>query len=370
MWYPLIINDQFFAEIDSVALDSHREHGYLCLRGLVVEATLDAMREGWSGIVTRYAAELKVEADQYLGVISQWRDLWKEDRLFAEVLREILAPVAAASLELPGARLLHDHFIRKDGGGSNGVIPWHQDSMFWPVDRTGLSTWLALDPAQIDQGCLQVIAGSHLWPSDDPVDFMRDERDMAEHPVTWLPALPGDLVVLNSKTWHRSDAVQGATQRLAHIALWVPEQSGYAPSLADWHPLNNQIHVKEGELLNEDEFPVYGRRSMSTGSSQENAHSGVRRHSGMFNARARVEAAVRKELGLEGHLGELLSDQAARATLARRLESRGELPQEQASGLVDDVWISAVAYERHRSRNVFNDAYARWAAYWGTETNA
>lgn len=360
-----MINERFFDALNTEAIDSYRQQGYLCLRGQIPKDILGTIRERWDSMSRSYAAALDVETARYLKVISQWRDLWKADPFFGEILEEYLAPIASASLELPGARLLHDHFIRKDGNGSNGVIPWHQDSMFWPVDRTGLSTWLTLDEARLDQGCLQVIAGSHLWPTDTPVDFMQQEQNMTEHTVTWLPAEAGDLVILNSKTWHRSDPVGSAATRLAHIALWVPEQVRYAPELADWHPLNEQISVAPGALLNEDEFPVFGARSLGPGNSQANTHTGVKHHKGMFNARARVEATVTKQLGKDESLGQLLSDCRARSALAKVLHARAELPLEKCQYVVEDVWISAAAYEQNRSRNVFNDAYARWEAHWG-----
>lgn len=359
-----MLNQRFFSELSTEAIDSYRQHGYVCLRGLIPQGVQELIQTRWEQLCADYAADLQVDAGRYLSVISQWRDLWKADPFFGELLATYLAPAAAGALELPGARLLHDHFIRKDGTGSNGVIPWHQDSMFWPVDRTGLSTWLALDSAQINQGCLQVIAGSHLWQTETPVDFMSQEVDMSGQPVTWLPVEAGDVVVLDSKIWHRSDPVDASAKRLAHIALWVPEQTRYAPTLADWHPLNDQISVNEGELLNEDEFPVYGGRSQALGSSQTNAHAGVQQHRGMFNARARVESTVRQQLARGGSLGELLSDPDSRENLSGKLAERGTLRLEQCLHLVDDLWISAAAYEKHRSRNVFNDAYARWDAQW------
>jgi len=362
-----VINERIFETLDNEAIDSYRQLGYLCLRGQIPKDILGTIRERWGSMTCGYAAALGVETMRYLKVISQWRDLWKADPFFREVLEKYLAPIASASLELPGARLLHDHFIRKDANGSNGVIPWHQDSMFWPVDRSGLSTWLTLDTARLEQGCLQVIAGSHRWPTDTPVDFMQQERDMTEHKITWLPAEAGDLIILNSKTWHRSDPVGSSATRLAHIALWVPEQVRYAPELADWHPLNEQIRVAPGALLNEDEFPVFGARSLGFGNSQANVHAGVKRHKGMFNARGRVEATVTGQLGKDESLGRLLSDGKARSTLSKLLKARAELPLEKCQYLVDDVWISAAAYEQHRSRNVFNDAYARWEAHWGAD---
>ena len=38
--------------------------------------------------------------------------------------------------------------------------PWHQDWPYWKGAHK-VSAWIALDPAEVDNGCLRVVAGSH-----------------------------------------------------------------------------------------------------------------------------------------------------------------------------------------------------------------
>ena len=58
--------------------------------------------------------------------------------------------------EWTGMRLLHDHIIAKPAKRASKKIPLHQDTMFWPVDVPGCSTWTALTDAPIDGGCMEV----------------------------------------------------------------------------------------------------------------------------------------------------------------------------------------------------------------------
>jgi hypothetical protein len=51
------------------------------------------------------------------------------------------------------------------------ATPWHEDSYFWQdrfdrMDRIA-TVWLALDPVDRENGCMRVLAGSHLDPSGE-----------------------------------------------------------------------------------------------------------------------------------------------------------------------------------------------------------
>ena len=63
-------------------------------------------------------------------------DLWTHGGAFLNLLdnHEQVRGVAQEGMDWSGVRLLHDHIIAKPAGKTNKKIPWHQDSMFWPVD--------------------------------------------------------------------------------------------------------------------------------------------------------------------------------------------------------------------------------------------
>jgi hypothetical protein len=85
---------------------------------------------------------------------------------YAPELRETVAYRNAASLAqcLLGEDA-HDigmHAIRKpprDGAET----PWHQDEAYWDpaYDHRAISVWLPLQPATLDNGCMQFVPGSH-----------------------------------------------------------------------------------------------------------------------------------------------------------------------------------------------------------------
>jgi ectoine hydroxylase-related dioxygenase (phytanoyl-CoA dioxygenase family) len=41
-------------------------------------------------------------------------------------------------------------------------VAWHQDASYWPLDRSKTVTvWLAIDDADVGNGCMRFLAGSH-----------------------------------------------------------------------------------------------------------------------------------------------------------------------------------------------------------------
>ena len=72
------------------------------------------------------------------------------------------------------------HFFCKMPGDGKAVA-WHQDASYWPLSPSNTVTvWLAIDDADIDNGCMRFIAGSH-WKGH----------------LTYRPSSPEEHNVLN-----------------------------------------------------------------------------------------------------------------------------------------------------------------------------
>ncbi len=107
----------------------------------------------------------------------------------------------------------------------SGEKPWHQDAAYFRGSDPNLmfGVWIALDPATRQNGCMEVIPGSHLpgpvphVPAKDinlctiRLDLVRLDRRVA------LPMEPGDVLVFHSLIHHytapnRSDQRRRALQ--------------------------------------------------------------------------------------------------------------------------------------------------------------
>lgn len=364
------INTISFNQYSSPAHDFYLQHGWVVLKPQLTPTELNEIKAGWLEMIQSFAAEIGCDYALYRRQISQWRDLWKHHSVFHKLLNNpILWKTAAHSFEQENVRLLHDHIICKTPQAGNGEIPWHQDSMFWPVDRTGTSTWMPLDDVSLESGCLEVIDSSHLSGGHSPVDFMSPCFEVSENNVVYqIPAKAGSIVLLHSLTWHRSAPNRSNVTRPAHIVLWVASETRFAPEKADWHPILEHIEVEKNNVLNDNWFPFFGTGKQGTGISFSNNHSGITQQKqgiSMFGARKKVQTQIEALLAKKGTLSELLSDQKIRAVLSNKIlasAQNNDITLSEISDVVDAVWLSATAYERHRSRNVFNSAYAQWWA--------
>ncbi|WP_020576838.1 phytanoyl-CoA dioxygenase family protein [Actinopolymorpha alba] len=127
---------------------------------------------------------------------------------------------------------------------------WHQDEFFIPTrDRSLTATWIALDDATVENGCLWVLPGSHkrgvIYPDREQDDERFDctveafdfpHRDEDAVPVE-IPA--GAAVIFNGYLLHRS--LPNSGRHGFRRALTNHYMS--AESLLPWHRVPDDTHV-------------------------------------------------------------------------------------------------------------------------------
>jgi UDPglucose 6-dehydrogenase len=263
-----------------------------------------------------------------------------------------------------GTRLLHDHIICKPHKGHNDKIPWHQDSMFWPVDSPGVSSWTPFLDVGLDDGCLQVIDMSHLGGCDSPVDFMAKEKDeFPEDAVqVFLPVSKGDTILIHSLTWHRSSPNTGSHDRPVHIGLWVHADSKWRPDLVDWHPVNEHVETEPLARMEGAMFPFFGKIEPLS-SPDEDIHTGTIRHNAisMYDASKIVANQMRLITGVEENLPVILGDKNNIEVIVQEtIKLEFSTSEQIVTEALERLRISFLAYEKHRARNVYNSAYSNW----------
>lgn len=106
-------------------------------------------------------------------------------------------------------------------------LPWHQDA-WTDLDRQPLITiWTALDPATRENGCVEVIPGSHreglVNPEDNSGFLSREQiqarvhRDRVEH----LELDPGEVILMHNWLLHSSDINRSSTSRRAFSVCYM-----------------------------------------------------------------------------------------------------------------------------------------------------
>ncbi len=100
-------------------------------------------------------------------------DLLTDSRIVAYV-RDLLGPDVIG---------WGSHFFCKMPGDGRRVA-WHQDASYWPLSPSRTVTvWLAIDDADVDNGCMRFLAGSHHFGHLTYVQSTPEEHNVLDQTV-------------------------------------------------------------------------------------------------------------------------------------------------------------------------------------------
>lgn len=154
----------------------------------------------------------------------------------------------------------YDQFLAKRPQRSQAVFAWHQDLGYWPTgtpDTRTVTCSLALDDATLENGCLQVVPGSHLEPelrahrpsawSTSPE--LRDEahtltvRLLDSDTVVSLPVPRGGVTVHNERIVHGSPGNRTDGWRRTYVVAHRSRSTvEYERSIGFTHSHNDRIN--------------------------------------------------------------------------------------------------------------------------------
>ncbi|RXZ84107.1 phytanoyl-CoA dioxygenase family protein [Paenibacillaceae bacterium] len=201
--------------------------------------------------------------DQVVQVVNIWMasDAFLQHAGTTKICEEIAQLTQSDTL-----RIWHDQ-VQYKPPITGGPTRWHQDHPAWPIIQPAdlVSAWVALDDATIDNGCMWMVPGSHLWGDqqrfighgDDHLPFHR-HPDLLPEGVD-LTAVPfeikkGQVGYHHCLTWHGAYPNRSERKRRAIAVHYMPGNVRYEPTGS--HPMEPHITVQPGELLSGDAFPI------------------------------------------------------------------------------------------------------------------
>ena len=124
-----------------------------------------------------------------------------------------------ASLSGGNVMLMHQMFWNKQPGGKE--IPWHQDgTVYANQPQINVTAWIALDPATEENGCVELVPGSHRQrfehveaTGDKWFDFEANP-DAIEGKTVSMELEPGEFFLFTESTLHRSSENTSDRRRL------------------------------------------------------------------------------------------------------------------------------------------------------------
>ncbi len=135
----------------------HRE-GYLIVNEPVFgEEKFAALGSHFDDLLTTWQSDRRMRSPEHMDV-PHFLDPKLFEWLFDDAVLDLVEPILG-----PDIALFSSHFICKPAGKGKRV-PWHEDSGYWRgrIDPMEVVTvWLAIDPSRPENGCMQVIPGTH-----------------------------------------------------------------------------------------------------------------------------------------------------------------------------------------------------------------
>lgn len=148
-----------------------KENGYLSGIKILNDKQVDALNEELVRLQRGDKEDRKLfyhyesnESEDPNKVLFHAIGAWRVTQGFHDLIWSSAYRMAAYQLLGQPIRLFHDQLFCKPAK-HGGVVSWHQDFSYWTFTKPmqHLTCWIGLDDANIDNGCLYYIPGSHKW---------------------------------------------------------------------------------------------------------------------------------------------------------------------------------------------------------------
>ena len=153
----------------------------------------------------------------------------------------------------------HSKMIMKDAK-VGGAWAWHQDYGYWYQNGVLFpdltSAFIAVDPATRENGCMQVLSGSHrmgrvehvLTGDQAGADMERVREAQKRLELVYVEMEPGDVLFFHSNLLHRSDQNKSDNPRWAMICCYNAVRND--PYKEAHHPRYTPLHkVPDSAIL-------------------------------------------------------------------------------------------------------------------------
>lgn len=202
----------------------YNERGYVTPDYRLPEATLEKIRRLHDNLLAKHP-EFNNYCPTLLAYDTEFLDVAKDPDILNMVTQVIGSDVA----------LWNSSFFAKPANGGHAT-PWHQDGEYWPIEPLATCTvWIAIDKATPENGCLEVIPGSHREqrlkrhntnPSKDVT--LNQEIDASEYDASRAEPLklePGQISLHDVFLVHGSEANHSDNPRRGMTLRYMPTTS-------------------------------------------------------------------------------------------------------------------------------------------------
>ena len=171
-------------------IEHYKTQGYLSGPRVLSDEQISALKERIDDILhgripfPKHLMGETVEQSRAKGQLPSVKvvNIFRRELIFAALIDNSTISTLAHQLMSGPVRMWEDQMIYKPAYDAETALAWHQDYTFWnhvgPADMG--TCWIALDDATVDNGCMHVIPGSHLW------SMRYDREDAVVDDPHWL----------------------------------------------------------------------------------------------------------------------------------------------------------------------------------------
>ncbi len=157
----------------------------------------------------------------------------------------------------PDLALWNSSFFAKPAKNGRRT-PWHQDGEYWPIRPVATCTvWLAIDPSMRENGCLQVLRGSHKdrtlhhhntsTATDVTLNLELGADQIDEAKVVDLELEAGQMSLHDVFLFHGSEANRSAQPRRGMTLRYMPTTSVFNRDLAKQQAIDLGLPIDHSE---------------------------------------------------------------------------------------------------------------------------
>lgn len=264
---------------DNNDVEFYRSNGYWLSPKLFSDEELSEFRKHHAMVVAgeyetkRFPLSRDPEPGDTSKLVQVNNAYWTDATIARLVLSPVIGRIAAALSGVRGIRLWHDQLLYKPPqSGSSGAIGWHQDLGYWQCldNDKALTAWVALEDVTEENGCMEVVPGSHTWGLLGEDHFYQKDIDQQKKRIEQKTGRPfttkSCVLPAGCVSFHHCITIHGSRPNLSNrprisIAIHlIADGTRYrAGSVSDDHTSNTLRQPRDGDTYAGPYFPVLYR---------------------------------------------------------------------------------------------------------------
>jgi hypothetical protein len=237
--------------LDTSQIAYFQERGYLIVPGLLSSEETKVLAEV-AHLDQALAAKMSLRKDAQGGTAQLALDNSLSDNIYSAIVQS--ERLVRGMEALLGGEVYHYHHkVSAKQPFEGGAWEWHQDYGYWYNNGCLFpymaSCYIAIDPATQENGCMQLLAGSHLMGriehgktgEQTGADMERVNAALERLELVYAEMAAGDGLFFHSNTLHRSDQNRSPNPRWGLICCYnAARNNPYKPGP---HPSYSPLEV-------------------------------------------------------------------------------------------------------------------------------